>query len=206
MSRKQSTVAKPYCKVCHDAGKSESEYSSHYVRTSLDPNAKISCPTLLAVECKYCFRPGHTVKYCGILKKNEKNKRTEDFKNQEQKTEKKTEKKANPKNAFNTLYESSDEEEEEKENPEFPQLNSTKMKTVKPLQTQTQSFASIASNGHAKMVAKEHEQEKETMIRKKVEEISQKQSYQVVPEPRLTGRLNWADYDTDSDDSDNESF
>jgi hypothetical protein len=53
-------------------GKSESEYRSHYTRETRDPNSRILCPTLLAMECRYCFKKGHTVKYCPTIKKNEK--------------------------------------------------------------------------------------------------------------------------------------
>jgi len=59
-----------YCKVCHDAGKDEKIYTSHYIRESPDPSSRVVCPTLLALECKYCFKNGHTVKYCATLKKN----------------------------------------------------------------------------------------------------------------------------------------
>jgi hypothetical protein len=64
-----------YCKVCQDAGKTESEYRSHFTRESKDPNSKVCCPTLLALECRYCFKSGHTIKYCKILKDNQKNKK-----------------------------------------------------------------------------------------------------------------------------------
>ena len=69
----QQRVAKKYCKVCLDAGKPESEYRSHFTRESADPNSKVICPTLLALECRYCFKKGHTVKYCDVLKRNERN-------------------------------------------------------------------------------------------------------------------------------------
>jgi hypothetical protein len=61
-----------YCKVCHDAGKSESEYRSHFIRESPSPTSRVVCPTLLALECRYCFNSGHTIKYCPTLKKHEK--------------------------------------------------------------------------------------------------------------------------------------
>jgi len=57
-----------YCKVCQDAGKPEAEYKSHFTRQSKDPNSTVVCPTLLALECRYCFKSGHTVKYCPTLK------------------------------------------------------------------------------------------------------------------------------------------
>lgn len=59
---------KPYCKVCHDAGK---EYNNHWVK---DLNGKTTCPTLLNTECRYCFKLGHTTKFCSLLTKNKKEK------------------------------------------------------------------------------------------------------------------------------------
>jgi len=69
---KVSTPIRKYCKVCQDAGKTEAEFTSHFTRESPDPKSKVVCPTLLALECKYCYKPGHTVKYCSILKEKEK--------------------------------------------------------------------------------------------------------------------------------------
>ena len=60
---------KPFCKVCFDAGKTD---TAHFVRSSPDPKSKVTCPTLLALECRYCAQVGHTVKYCSVLKKNNK--------------------------------------------------------------------------------------------------------------------------------------
>lgn len=59
-SNKQ-VVYKTFCKVCQDASKSEKEYTSHNVR---DIKGKTCCPTLLAQECRTCYRKGHTSKYC----------------------------------------------------------------------------------------------------------------------------------------------
>jgi len=56
---------KPFCKVCADAGKSD---TAHFPRKTLDLNSQVICPTLLALECRYCFKNGHTVKYCSVLK------------------------------------------------------------------------------------------------------------------------------------------
>lgn len=53
-----------FCKICKDTGKSLSEYTSHYVRESPDPNSKVVCPTLIAAVCRYCKNGGHTVKHC----------------------------------------------------------------------------------------------------------------------------------------------
>lgn len=66
---KQQQSSKPafktFCKVCQDAGKLEQEFTNHNVR---DRTGKTVCPTLLAQECRNCFKRGHTVKYCSLLK------------------------------------------------------------------------------------------------------------------------------------------
>jgi hypothetical protein len=36
------------------------------------------CPTLLSLECRYCSKPGHTVKYCKELKKKNQQKEKEE--------------------------------------------------------------------------------------------------------------------------------
>lgn len=70
MSRNNTNNAyvKKFCKVCQDSGKSEEVYRSHFTRETPDPNSKVICPTLLALECRYCYKNGHTVKYCPCLK------------------------------------------------------------------------------------------------------------------------------------------
>ena len=70
-SNKKSLNSKPYCKVCHDAGKPESVYTSHYVK-SRDNSATITCPTLKATECRYCHKLGHTTKFCPVIQKTRK--------------------------------------------------------------------------------------------------------------------------------------
>ena len=65
-----------FCKVCKDAGKTETEYTSHYVK---DKSGKTTCPTLLNQACKYCKQTGHTVKFCKTLKLNEKNKTRDEY-------------------------------------------------------------------------------------------------------------------------------
>ena len=65
---------KPFCKVCFDARKPESEYTSHYVRSQPDSNGKtiVTCPVLNATECRYCFKFGHTIKFCNVLEEKKK--------------------------------------------------------------------------------------------------------------------------------------
>lgn len=67
-SLNRSQQLKPFCKICFDTGKAESLYSNHFVRETRDPNSRIVCPTLLALECRYCFASGHTVSKCPKLK------------------------------------------------------------------------------------------------------------------------------------------
>ena len=57
----------PYCKICHDAGKPKSQYTSHFVKDSPGPDGKVVCPYLLSLECRYCHEGGHTVKHCPKL-------------------------------------------------------------------------------------------------------------------------------------------
>jgi hypothetical protein len=73
-NKNASNSKKPYCKVCHDAGKPESVYTSHCVKTYNINTGKTdtTCPTLLALECRYCYKTGHTVKFCPVLEENKK--------------------------------------------------------------------------------------------------------------------------------------
>ena len=66
-SNNKRSAPKPYCKVCHDAGKPESVYTSHWLRASPEPNAKVTCPYLLSLECRYCKEKGHTPKACPMI-------------------------------------------------------------------------------------------------------------------------------------------
>jgi len=65
---------KPFCKVCFDAKKPESEYTSHRVRSLPDINGKtiVLCPVLASTECRYCYEFGHTTKFCTVLEENKK--------------------------------------------------------------------------------------------------------------------------------------
>ena len=70
----QKVAVKPFCKVCHDSGKTEAEYTSHFVKSEPGSKGKVVCPTLLSQGCSYCHETGHTVSYCQVLKQNNKNK------------------------------------------------------------------------------------------------------------------------------------
>lgn len=51
------------CKVCIDAGKSQAEYTSHWVK---DRAGNVTCPTLLNQKCLMCGTCGHTSSYCKV--------------------------------------------------------------------------------------------------------------------------------------------
>jgi hypothetical protein len=70
-SKNNNNAVKPFCKVCFDAGKTD---TAHFVRKTPDPKSTVVCPTLLALQCRFCDQHGHTVKYCAVLKKNNKEK------------------------------------------------------------------------------------------------------------------------------------
>jgi len=63
-NNKTAAATGPYCKVCHDAGCSRTEYTSHYVKDQPGPDGKVVCPTLLNQACRICGKNGHTSSYC----------------------------------------------------------------------------------------------------------------------------------------------
>lgn len=65
--KREFDPSKPFCKVCKDAGKTEEEYTNHFVRESAALDAPVVCPTLLSQACRYCRKDGHTVRYCPSL-------------------------------------------------------------------------------------------------------------------------------------------
>ena len=106
----QSIMSK-FCKVCFEAGKEESVFKSHFVRSGPGMNCPVVCPTLLATECKYCHKVGHTVKYCDVLKNNEKHRRRERFASRVP-TAKTALKDKNSSSMFDVLHDSDSEEED----------------------------------------------------------------------------------------------
>lgn len=57
----------PFCSVCLDAGRPESEYTSHFVKDQPGPDGKVICPLLLSQKCRYCNETGHTPSRCHKL-------------------------------------------------------------------------------------------------------------------------------------------
>lgn len=185
MSRSNTNNLTAYCKVCQDAGKPETIYRSHYTRETKDPNSRVICPTLLALECRFCFKKGHTVKYCKILKEKDLQKPAPKPKNQTV-TQKPAPKSTN---AFSCLEHNSDDDDEE-EMPQpvtvdaFPQL-CTPPKTVQ-----------VTSN-YAAALSKPVPKPEKALTIKLAPWISE--SYSVAPPPIRRPMTSWAD-DSDSED------
>jgi hypothetical protein len=62
----KSTKTK-FCPVCKSVGKSESVYTSHFVKDKPGPDGVVVCPHLLQQKCGYCKCTGHTPKFCPKL-------------------------------------------------------------------------------------------------------------------------------------------
>lgn len=60
-NQQRNITRKPFCKVCKDAGKSEAEYTSHFVK---DRERNVICPTLLSHVCGFCKKSGHSWGHC----------------------------------------------------------------------------------------------------------------------------------------------
>ena len=60
---KGSAAEKPGCAHCRNLGLP----FDHWLRASMDPNSDITCKVLLATECRYCHKLGHTSSRCSAL-------------------------------------------------------------------------------------------------------------------------------------------
>lgn len=124
MNNNNKTSSKSFCKVCFDAGKSESFYTNHFVKSEPGPKGKVVCPTLLSMKCSYCKDTGHTVKYCAKASNKNKIEKTESATTANT-TQKNMKTKKNVSNRFTTL-DSDDDDHDELEDGEvkddFPPL------------------------------------------------------------------------------------
>jgi len=60
----KETEQKKYCKVCHKAGKSEKEYTSHFTKSVPGDKGIVVCPTILRNLCNKCNKYGHFADFC----------------------------------------------------------------------------------------------------------------------------------------------
>ena len=193
-SKKVTPVPTKYCKVCHDAGK---EYNNHWVK---DLNGKTTCPTLLNTECRYCFKLGHTTKFCDVLaKQNKERERNERRRaNAVDKSAAKEPKKST--NLFSNLAEDSDDNEEEVVRKEVREEYPTLCQPVIRMEAKT---------GWAAIAAKPKEEVKPVELEKKsgLVVLTSKAVVEKKPEqpPKLMPivKKSWADW-SDSEDEEEE--
>lgn len=203
-----------FCKVCQDAGKTEAEYRSHFPRETNEQNSKVICPTLLAQECRYCYKNGHTVKYCPVLKEKERCEKRQQYSAKDTFVNNAPTNKA-PKNMFACLDCDSDEEKrshihmpatkpaETKAKEEFPELGT--LSKNKPLVV-TNSYASVLAAPAPKPVP--------NIPKDILSSVPSKLTIATTAtlvnpwgddKPRrTTTRLNWAAMDSDSEDDEDE--
>ena len=162
-NNKSVKSVKPFCKVCKDAGKTEAEYTSHFVRRTTDPNSEVTCPTLLATECRYCHGLGHTLSRCPIRENNnrrreeETRRRDEEARYHEAEARRREEIrlqeleaiKVAQKNNKYALFEEEDEPEPKAVVDEFPALCSLKTNASKTAAPKPVSFATAFKSSAA---------------------------------------------------------
>lgn len=187
----------PYCKVCQDAGKLESEYRSHWVK---DLKGNTICPTLLNTECRYCYKLGHTAKFCSVLEKNNKEKYREERRYEKEKPKQQYIPKQ--KNGYAALQEDSDVEEEIKVSikpnvvvEEYPSLGRNK----------TEDTQHQVKSGWAAIAAKPKEEKPVDPIPTGMTVLTAKNRIKPIlkPENKPKQIKSWADWsDTDSEEED----
>ena len=223
ISNKKSVI-KPYCKVCHDSGKSEAEYTSHFVKSEPGPKGVVVCPVLLGSMCNYCKQKGHTLKHCKELEKN-KNQGKKDSYHYE-KREKKEVKTNCYRNSSNSVFQVLEEEEEEVFVDKFPPLSLSQLNSSKHDTTTNNlfafSYASMAAK--APIVVKEEQgnrvitsvfkDEKEIAKEKYLSnwlsridnsELEENDEYMNMGKKNVTFSKSWAEW-SDSEDDDEMSI
>lgn len=194
------------CKVCKDAGKPESEYTTHFVK---DNEGKVICPTLLNLNCKYCQKPGHTISHCQILqsknKANEKAKRREEFaaKKATRNQSILMDKRAQTKFGFEILDSDDDDEQEDFTSQktsttieDFPYLYSDAMPIIPPVHAGGTTYAFMAAKTIEEFENEQFERKmKENSLKNmKITQTAEKKA------PLKASELNWAMEESDSDD------
>jgi len=195
------STKKPCCKVCQDAGKTEKEYSSHYVK---DLNGNVTCPTLLNQECRYCHKKGHTTSHCATLKKqkeSEENSRRPPISPSKKET-------PPPKksNVFAYLEINSDESDDEAE--EFPVLVAAEPKDLFEKETSAPkkfSYASMAAKTESEYKAEKILEEKKPapIVEQKLK-IDFTSRYVGGIDTKTGKKFSWVDAESDSEGDEDE--
>jgi hypothetical protein len=198
-SKQIYSAKKPCCKVCVDAGKTEKEYSSHYVK---DLNGNVTCPTLLNQECRVCHKKGHTTSFCPTLKKQENIRKPPVS---PPKKEVPAQKKAN---VFAYLDFNSDEESDnEDEVEQFPELVVAATKDPFEKEKKAEKKFSYASMAAKTQVEYKIEQFKETKITPFVDKKFEVKIHRTFPEIQPGQSKSWVELCNESDsEGDEEEF
>jgi hypothetical protein len=188
-----NSTNKYFCKVCQDAGKPESIYTSHNVRQTQDKSAPVTCPTLLAQECRYCHKQGHSIKYCPIIK--EQNDRNQQYKQPEKKpvSAPVPAKRNLNKNVYMIFAEESDEEREREQERIRNPVPTPQIIKKTPAKASVISYASVLQNTE--------KQTKEKEVKEVKEEKEEKEVKPYVPiTKKPQAKFNWADCDSEDDE------
>ena len=204
---------KTFCKVCQDAGKLLSEYTNHNVR---DKTGRTTCPTLLAQECRNCFKHGHTVKYCPLLKA-----KSEPITKSEVKAKPMTKAPVMPKNVFMVFDNDSESDEEPVQDTAFPTLiapalNQKPVLNYGKIIDQVNDPATYAKakeeelREKAKKYAEEQEAKRQNALIELAKAKAAKEAESKARDERIRAcavkKFSWADAESDSegDDTDDE--
>lgn len=220
-SRTNSRTTNAYCKVCHDAGKSETEYRSHSIR---DTNSNLICPTLLSLECRFCYKNGHTIKYCPSNKSRDRNERKvesrDKYKNDQKTKEQKSSSSSTNSNKFAYLcYDSDDDnkqtkDKKDKKKVDYPQISVSVSIVKTKTNCQPMSYANIIVKTK-EQVADEEKVHRNKIYqaqldaeqrRKELEEREKLRKNNIpIPIPRskpVFSKISWADVESSDDDED----
>lgn len=212
-SSKVAPAPQPYCAHCFNLGKDESVFRSHWLRASPEPSSPVVCPELLATECSYCFKQGHTKSRCPIILAQEKAAKKEEWrlKLQAEAEEKAKKEIKAPKvkggSKFAALMEDSDSDSEEdkpvmkvsknikvtQKIEEFPALSSSKK--VVPTAPQASSYAAMAAK--SKSEYEDDQYLKSKLVKAVVPPMPKLVREQVVD--TVTDGF-WEEYDSDQED------
>jgi hypothetical protein len=156
---------KKFCGVCHKAGLSEKDYTSHFTKSTPGPHGIVTCPTILNNECSFCFQFGHFKSACPAIAAKEKREKKisyEERRHDMKRTASVAATKPKPEsiNRFSALHIDSDEEVapvcgKRKNATTDAIIAGPKPVDVKPMDTTKPSFAAMLTREAPKVVEEE---------------------------------------------------
>ena len=156
-------TVKKFCGVCHKAGLSERDYTSHYTKSTPGPQGIVICPTILNNECSFCFQLGHFKSACPAIAAKEKHFKKIAYEERRSTTTAATTntvKKSSAINRYDALRDDSDEEiapvcGKRKNTTADATIVGPKPVDVKPMDTTKPSFAAMLAREAPKPVVVE---------------------------------------------------